>query len=126
MGIKRLLFKKSMLGGGLIKGHIFDALEKKKETGKTFMECLRQSVSETVTEDLPGSSHIYQWGKKDGRKNGTIEQAARDEQKFKQLHEQHEQDKRNWEKIDEEKDVLIDDLSKNFDTNNGSHANPEV
>ena len=82
MSIKRLV-KKGILGGGggLITGHIFDAIQKKEETGKTFKECLEDSVKETISEDLPGTSHIYQVGKKDGRIQGTIEQAKRDEKK---------------------------------------------
>lgn len=72
-----------MLGGlgGMIEGHIIDAIQKKKETGKSFRECLSESVKETITEDMPGTSHIYQMGKTDGRKQGTVEQAHRDEKK---------------------------------------------
>ena len=44
MGTKRL-FKK-FIGGGIIQGHIYDALQKKKETGKSFKDCLKQSVKE--------------------------------------------------------------------------------
>ena len=80
MGFKRLI-KKGLLGGagGMIEGHIFDAIQKKKETGKSFRECLNESVKETFTEDMPGTSHVYQMGKNDGRKQGTEEQAKRDE-----------------------------------------------
>ena len=115
MGFKRLL-KKGFLGGGggLIQGHIIDALAKKKKTGKSFRECLEESVKETFTEDLPGTSHVYQMGKKDGREQGTVEQATRDEKKMQQLHEQHEQDREKWKKIDKEKDDLIDELGKNI------------
>lgn len=82
MGFKRLI-KKGLLGGGsMIEGHIFDAIQKKIETGKSFRECLKESVKETVTEDMPVTSHIYQMGKTDGRKQGTIEQAKRDEKKM--------------------------------------------
>ena len=72
MGFKRLI-KKGLLGGAgsMIEGHIFDAIQKKKETGKSFRECLSESVKETFTEDLPGTSHVYQMGKTDGRKQGT-------------------------------------------------------
>ena len=113
MGLKRLI-KKGLLGGGgtLIEGHIFDAIQKKKETGKPFKECLEESVKETVTEDLPGTSHLYRMGKKDGREQGTEEQAARDEKKMQKLNEQHEHDREKWHKIDKEKDELIDELSK--------------
>ena len=86
MGLKRLL-KKGILGGAgeMIEVHIFDALQKKKETGKSFRECLFESVKETVTEDMPGTSHVYQIGKTDGRKQGTIEQSERDEKKMKKM-----------------------------------------
>lgn len=113
MGFKRLL-KKGFLGGGgaIIEGHIFDAIQKKKKTGKPFRECLEESVKETFTEDLPGTSHVYQMGKKDGRVQGTEEQAARDEKKMQELHKQHEHDRKEWQKIDKGKDDLIDELSK--------------
>lgn len=43
MGFKRLI-KKGLLGGAgsMIEGHIIDAIQKKKETGKSFRECLTQ------------------------------------------------------------------------------------
>ena len=112
MGFKRLL-KKGFLGGGgaIIEGHIFDAIQKKKETGRPFKECLEESIKETFTEDLPGTSHVYQMGKKDGQVQGTEEQAARDEKKMQELHDQHEHDREEWQKIDKEKDKLIDELS---------------
>ena len=59
----------------MIQGHITDALTKQQETGKSFRDYLSQSVKETVTEDLPGTSHLYDLGRKDGRVQGTIEQA---------------------------------------------------
>lgn len=112
MGLKRLL-KKTLIGGGsLIEGHIFDALEKKKKTGKTFRECLEESVKETFSEDLPGTSHLYQMGKKDGKMQGSIEQAERDEKGMDQIREEHEKDRLRWKEIDDEKDKFIDDLVK--------------
>ena len=114
MGFKRLM-KKSFLGGGggMIEGHIFDAIQKKKETGKSFRECLSESVKETFTEDMPGTSHIYQMGKTDGRNLGTIEQAKRDEKKMQKMQEDHERDRQEWERIDKEKDELFDEMEKN-------------
>ena len=115
MGFKRLI-KKGLLGGagGMIEGHIFDAIQKKKETGKSFRECLKESVKETVTEDMPVTSHIYQMGKTDGRKQGTIEQAKRDEKKMQKMQEDHERDRQGWERIDKEKDELLDEKEKNL------------
>lgn len=110
MGLKRL-FKKGLMGGGdLVRGHIFDAIEKKAKTGKSFRECLGESVKETFTEDMPGTSHVYQMGKTDGRKQGTVEQAARDEKKMKKMRESHERDRQEWERIDKEKDNLLDEM----------------
>ena len=114
MGFKRLI-KKGLLGGGsMIEGHIFDAIQKKIETGKSFRECLKKSVKETVTEDMPVTSHIYQMGKTDGRKQGTIEQAKRDEKKMQKMQEDHERDRQGWERIDKEKDELLDEKEKNL------------
>ena len=93
---------------------IIDALEKKKQTGKSFRDCLEESVKETFTEDLPGTSHVYQMGKTDGRKQGTVEQAKRDEKKIKKMREDHERDRREWERIDKEKDELLDEMEKNL------------
>ena len=112
MGFKRLI-KKGLLGGGIIEGHIRDAIQKKNETGKSFRECLSESVKETVTEDMPGTSHIYQLGKNDGRKLGTVEQAQRDEKKMQQMREEHERDRQEWKKIDKEKDELLDEMENN-------------
>lgn len=109
MGIKRL-FKKTFIGGGMLQGHIIDALQKKRETGKSFRDCLEQSVKETFTEDLPGTSHIYDMGKKDGRVQGTIEQAKRDEIKIKKMHEEHDKDRKHWQEIDRKKDELLDEM----------------
>lgn len=100
--------------GGMIEGHIIDAIQKKKETGKSFRECLSESVKETITEDMPGTSHIYQMGKTDGRKQGTVEQAHRDEKKMRKMQKDHERDRQEWEKIDKEKDDLIDEMGKNL------------
>ena len=114
MGFKRLI-KKGMLGGGnMITGHILDAIQKKKETGKSFRECLNESVKETFTEDMPGTSHVYQMGKNDGRKQGTVEQAKRDEKKMQKMQEDHELDRQEWKRIDKEKDELIDKMEKNL------------
>lgn len=83
MGLKRLIKKVSFGGGSLIHGHICDAIEKKNRTGKAFKECLKESIKETFSEDLPGASHLYQMGKTEGKVEGTVEQAARDEKKCK-------------------------------------------
>ena len=108
MGFKRLI-KKGLLGGagGMIEGHIFDAIQKKKETGKSFRECLNESVKETITEDMPGTSHVYQMGKADGRMEGAVEQTKRDEIKILKIEEGHERDRQEWERIDKEKDELL-------------------
>lgn len=108
MGFKHLI-KKGLLGGagGMIEGHIFDAIQKKKETGKSFRECLSESVKETITEDMPGTSHVYQMGKTDGRMEGAHEQAKRDEIKIQKIEEDHERDRQKWERIDKEKDELL-------------------
>lgn len=114
MGLKRL-FEKGFFGGlpTFIYGHISDALKKRVETGKSFSECLGESVKETFTEDLPGTSHVYQMGQTDGRKQGTAEQAKRDETKMQQMREDHERDRQEWKKIDKEKDELLDEMENN-------------
>ena len=67
MSIKRLI-KKTLKGGGSpILGHTVDAIEKMNKTGDSFMNSLKKSVNETITEDMPISSDLYQWGKRDGR-----------------------------------------------------------
>ena len=114
MGFKRLIKKELLGGGNMITGHIIDAIQKKKDTGKSFRECLSESVKETFTEDMPGTSHVYQMGKTDGRKQGTIEQAKRDEKKMQKMQEDHERDRQEWERIDKEKDELLDEMEKNL------------
>lgn len=112
MGIRRLIRKGVMGGGNLLTGHILDAIERKKETGKSFRECLGESVKETITEDMPGTSHVYQMGKTDGRKQGSVEQAKIDEEKMDRMEAKHERDREQWKEIDKEKDELIDELGK--------------
>lgn len=115
MGFKRLI-KKGLLGGvvGMIEGHIFDAIQKKVKTGKSFRECLSESVKETITEDMPETNYIYQMGKTDGKKQGTVEQAKRDEKKMQKMQTDHERDRQEWKKIDKEKDELIDEMEKSL------------
>lgn len=114
MGFWRLI-KKTGLGGNIITGHIIDALEKKKKTGRNFKECLEESVKETFTEDLPGTKHVYQMGHKDGKMEGTIEQAQRDEKKFQKMYSDHQKERQEWEQVNKEKDDLINDLGNNLD-----------
>lgn len=113
MGFIRLI-KKGLLGGagGMIEGHILDAIQKKKETGKSFRECLSESVKETINEDMPGTSHIYQMGKTDGRKQGTIEQSKHYEKIIQKKCEDHENDRHKWKIIDKKKDELLDEMEK--------------
>ena len=75
---------------------------------------MEESVKETFTEDLPETSHVYQMGKTDGRKQGTVEQAKRDEKKIQKMREDHERDRQEWERIDKERDELLDEMGKNL------------
>lgn len=110
MALKRL-FKKSVFGGGsLINGHIYDALDKKRKSGKPFKECLRESINETIQEDMPITSHIYQQGKHDGKIDGIAEQAQRDEKKIKDIHDEHQKDREEWRKQKKGYEDLLDDL----------------
>ncbi len=54
-------------------------------------------------------------GKKDGKIQGTIEQAERDELKMQEMHDEHERDRAEWKQIDKEKDDLIDEMSELLD-----------
>lgn len=113
MGYKRL-FKKLILYRDPLSGHLQDAREKQKKTGKPLSDCLKESVKETFTEDLPGTSHIYQMGQSDGRRKGTAEQAKRDAKKMQKMREDHERDRQEWEKIDKEKDEMLDEMERNL------------
>jgi hypothetical protein len=116
MGLKRL-GKKTILGGGsFIAGHIQDALKKKEITGKSFRECLEDSIKETFTEDLPGTSHVYNIGKKDGKIVGTIEQAARDVKKAKEIEKKHKEKVTKLKRINQAyKDLLNEVKDKKKD-----------
>jgi hypothetical protein len=111
MGFKRLIKKMAI---GLPGATILDAMDKRKNTGKPFTDCLKSSVKETITEDMPGTSHIYQSGKKDGRVQGTAEQAQCDERKFQQQHISHEEDRRKWKKQRSEYEKLLDEKEENM------------
>ena len=54
-------------------------------------------------------------GRKDGRVQGTVEQAERDERKMKQMHDEYEKDRRYWQEIDHKKDELLDEMTKGFE-----------
>lgn len=110
MGLKR--FIKKGLSGGFVTGHLMDAVQKKENSGKPFLVCLEETVKETFAEDLPGTSHLYKLGEKDGRVKGTVEQAKRDKKKIQELNDAHERDRSKWKRIDERKNTLINDLLK--------------
>ena len=113
MGFKRF-FKKTVLKGPIY-GHYEDAIVKQVKTGRKFSECLSESVKETIQEDMPGTSHIYQQGKKDGRVQGTIEQAKRDEKKFIELAEQFDCDRRKWEAEKKKYEDLLDEIQSDYE-----------
>lgn len=54
-------------------------------------------------------------GRKDGRVQGTIEQAERDEVKMKQMKEYHDKDRKHWQEINRKKDELLDRIENNID-----------
>lgn len=110
MGFKRLLKKTVFGGGSLINGHIYDAIDKKRKTGKSFKACLQESIKETIKEDMPGTSHIYQQGKLDGKVDGIAEQAKRDEKKIKNIQDEHQKDREEWMKQKKGYEDLLDDL----------------
>lgn len=113
MALKRL-FKKTLFGGGnLIEGHIADALLKKKETGRSFKDCLKESINETFQEDLPGTSHIYQAGKAKGVKEGISRQARLDEEKFRQQAQAHDEDRDKWNEQKQAYEDLLDGIENN-------------
>ena len=114
MGFKRLM-KKTCFGQAPVVGHLLDAVEKQRKTGGKFSECLSESVKETIQEDMPGTSHIYQQGKKDGRVQGTIEQAKRDEKKFIEQAEQFDCDRRKWETEKEKYEDLLDEIQSDYE-----------
>lgn len=48
-------------------------------------------------------------GHSKGKKEGTAEQAARDEKKFKDLHQKHENDRKRWNKERQAYEELLDE-----------------
>lgn len=104
-----------MFLGGPIPGHIMDAIDKTRKNKKSFRKNLEASVKETFTEDLPGTSHIYNAGKFDGKKEGTVEQAMRDEKKMQELKDTHSQEKEEWEETVRRKDDIIKEQGEMLD-----------
>ena len=49
-----------------------------------------------------------------GKKEGTAEQAARDEKKFKDMHQQHENDRKRWNKEKQAYEDLLDETENNL------------
>ena len=105
MNLKRLA--KKMILGGPIHGHIMDAIEKTQKNGKPFLKNLDASLKETVTEDMPGTSHVFNAGRYEGKKEGTVEQAIRDEETMQELNNAHSQEKEKWEETIRRKDDII-------------------
>ena len=117
MNLKRLA--KKMFLGGPVPGHIIDAVGKNWKNGKPFLKNFKSSVKETINEDMPGTSHIYNAGRYDGKKEGTVEQAKRDEKKMRKLKNTHSQEKQKWveriktkDEIIKEQGEMLDELSK--------------
>ena len=54
----------------------------------------------------------YSKGHKKGKVEGTKEQARRDEQKMREMHNKHEADRGRWKKEIKKKDDLLDDIEK--------------
>lgn len=48
-------------------------------------------------------------GHSKGKKEGTAEQAARDEKKIKEMHQQHENDRKRWKKEKQAYEDLLDE-----------------
>ena len=92
MVLIRLAKKIFSCGGNLVKGHIYDAIEKKARTGKPFRECLEESLKKALAEDIHGSSHIYQNDKKNGKVKGTDEEIAKDKRKMSAMLNKHQKD----------------------------------
>lgn len=65
-----------------------------------------------VTIVIARASYVI--GHKDGKKEGTNEQAKRDEDKFKQQEKAHNQDRKKWEKQKEDYEDLLNDVEQNF------------
>lgn len=57
-------------------------------------------------------SAAYAAGHHNGKKEGTVQQAKRDEKKFQDLCDKHEKDRQKWKETDREKDMLINDLTE--------------
>lgn len=50
-------------------------------------------------------------GKIEGKKEGTIEQAARDEKKIKKMHQKHEKDRKHWNEMKQAYENLLDKVA---------------
>ena len=50
-------------------------------------------------------------GHKEGKIEGTIEQSQRDEKKMKEMHQNHESDRKRWNKEKQEYEDLINDIT---------------
>lgn len=53
-------------------------------------------------------------GHSKGKKEGTAEQAARDEKKFKDMYQQHENDRKRWNKEKQAYEDLLDETENNL------------
>lgn len=53
-------------------------------------------------------------GHSKGKKEGTAEQAARDEKKIKEMHQQHENDRKRWNEEKQAYEDLLDETENNL------------
>lgn len=109
MNIKRAA-KKLLLPNKI--GWIADVRKIHKETGKSLVDSSIQSVKELFTEDLPGTSHIYDAGKFNGEKEGRARQAEVDAEKMSEMNKAYEKNLSEKNKIITDQNKLIDDLGK--------------
>ena len=112
MGFDRLLKKVRLGGGHIAVGHLVDAAIKSNKTGRPYGECLKKSVKETLTEDLPGTRDLYQAGREDGKREGTVEQSKLDARKMERMQEEHRSEAKKWEEQKERYETFLDEVER--------------
>jgi len=107
MNIKKVI-KKVYVPGGMA----HEAAQIQKKTGKSFARSYLQAFKEFYTNDLPGTSHLYEAGKYEGEKQGRAVQAEVDAKKMQNMNEEYKQNLKDKDKVIKDQKDLLDDVAR--------------
>ena len=109
MGFGRFIFKTVVPGG-----HLISTIKNVVDEGN-IVDGVKKTYKQYVQEDIPGISHIYQSGKKDGKVEGYAEASDEYEKKLISQAELFLKQKQIFEQERDEYESLLDEYEKEID-----------